>query len=328
MPGIAWYVARVCILAVILAVGLVWRFRQPLTTGPIIAIGQGAAARANQLHGRTSRWAKQHHGHSQPSETSSTVQPAPRPFAAERDSTKGQCSEVPKATRPTSFGDPELLAYARAKRAPTNCPPGQKRNNAASCCVLYNCSGEHTHCADILFDILSYTADFLEQNNLEYYVTYGTLLGAVRDRDVIPWTGDIDLVVPMKSMLALLDADPETTPLLHGLRFSKELTGGIYPLIRGCHTAIHNSSHKPGNTMRYLDIYSSGWIEQYSKTINYSNMFRREHPQYVEIRGRKFPGPFPAEEFLDACYGPTWRTPAMKKDEHGGNTHARPAYKP
>ena len=48
----------------------------------------------------------------------------------------------------------------------------------------------------IEFNILCEFADFCSQNNLKYYLGYGTLLGAARHKGFIPWDDDIDVLMP------------------------------------------------------------------------------------------------------------------------------------
>jgi len=43
----------------------------------------------------------------------------------------------------------------------------------------------------ILFDI----TEFLENNNIDYHLEGGTLLGIVRDNDLLPWDHDVDLSI-------------------------------------------------------------------------------------------------------------------------------------
>lgn len=50
----------------------------------------------------------------------------------------------------------------------------------------------------IALDILVEFAKFCEAHSLKYYLTYGTLIGAVRHKGYIPWDDDIDVWMPRK----------------------------------------------------------------------------------------------------------------------------------
>ena len=48
------------------------------------------------------------------------------------------------------------------------------------------------------FEILQHWTQILKQNNIEYILAYGSLLGAMQDGDVIPYDSDIDVLVDHK----------------------------------------------------------------------------------------------------------------------------------
>lgn len=49
---------------------------------------------------------------------------------------------------------------------------------------------------DMLFETLSEVVRVVTEASTSYFVAYGTAIGAVRDRDLIEWDTDVDLLVP------------------------------------------------------------------------------------------------------------------------------------
>ena len=57
----------------------------------------------------------------------------------------------------------------------------------------------------IEFDILKMFDVFCKENNIRYFLAFGTLLGAVRYKKFIPWDDDVDVLVPREDYDRLLN---------------------------------------------------------------------------------------------------------------------------
>lgn len=57
---------------------------------------------------------------------------------------------------------------------------------------------------DIEFEILKMFDAFCKENNIRYFISHGTLLGAIRYKGFIPWDDDVDLLIPREDYNRLL----------------------------------------------------------------------------------------------------------------------------
>lgn len=57
----------------------------------------------------------------------------------------------------------------------------------------------------VALDILSKIADICDEQNFRYYLMYGTMIGAIRHKSLIPWDDDIDIMMPQDDYENLLD---------------------------------------------------------------------------------------------------------------------------
>lgn len=81
-------------------------------------------------------------------------------------------------------------------------------------------------------DILKVFHAFCAENNIRYFISHGTLLGAIRYKGFIPWDDDLDVLVPRKDYNRLLNIyqNSERYQL-----FSHERTPGyLYPYAKFC----------------------------------------------------------------------------------------------
>jgi len=146
--------------------------------------------------------------------------------------------------------------------------------------ALYN---KKTMNNDIQKENLLLLKEFLESQNIRYYIDCGTLLGAVRDKDLIKGDTDADVMISKASV--------------------EELRSKIYLLEKQGFISFRNSRWwLPMSLLRkgeYIDIYSFWWHIPF-ETIDYPFL------------GTFFPVPKFYEEYLTEAYR-NWKVPSNDK---------------
>ena len=153
-------------------------------------------------------------------------------------------------------------------------------------------------------ELLFKTKELLDEAGISFMLAYGTLLGAIREKDFIKHDPDIDLIVDDEEKLF------NTLPQLHekGLRLVRAKSRAYYSFRM--------------NGPIYIDLYILSPVENfpwkyYCVRVEYSYLpakFFREK-QTIDFLGKDFQCPKNPERLIRYMYGKNWRTPAGK-DSH------------
>lgn len=108
-----------------------------------------------------------------------------------------------------------------------------------------------------ILHVFKFTVRFLEQHGLRYVACGGTVLGAVRHRDFIPWDDDIDIYMPRKDYERLLDLKQEARR--EGFDVLSLRDKGYYlpfAKVSDMHTTLWEQKEFPFVMGVYVDIFA------------------------------------------------------------------------
>lgn len=163
-----------------------------------------------------------------------------------------------------------------------------------------------------LYDLLESTHSLLKELDIKYWITCGSLLGAVRHQSIIPWDDDIDLAMMESEIPRLWENRDKFKPL--GLQLVKYKFG--FKVFHLDSPPIPNQNHH----YPFLDIFvMTRDIINGKDAVAYKNLeYRKEYPEhffvdelypFTEYRLGKYilPGPGKNKPFLDRVYGNDWK---------------------
>lgn len=111
----------------------------------------------------------------------------------------------------------------------------------------------------VLLELLSVIDGICRENNLRYYLFYGTLLGAIRDGGFIPWDDDADVVMPREDYEKLLSLPVSKWPDGYFLQspYSEKYGRFAFSKLRKNNTACIDPHHRHIKMHQgiFLDIF-------------------------------------------------------------------------
>lgn len=129
-------------------------------------------------------------------------------------------------------------------------------------------------------------ADILDRHNIKYFITFGTLLGAVRHSGFIPWDDDIDLFLfddEYEEAISYLEQEMPDDTVVHNQN-TDPIYWAAWSKIRDVNSRTYTSKYPDDNAYKYtgvnVDLYrlkrvARGGIELYRKKENIEFLIRK-----------------------------------------------------
>ena len=162
--------------------------------------------------------------------------------------------------------------------------------------------------------MLEYVDELLKPAGIPYYVDHGTLLGLIRDGDLLAWDDDLDLSVPEEFTAATLravQAGRAALPHAAELEWTAEtIVDADLDRILGVVLSYPEENRlklKKFAVSLWFMFRQDGQIRQYINSA--PDSFFEGHDE-LTYRGRTFPIPKHAEQYLESHYG-DWRVPVQ-----------------
>jgi SAM-dependent methyltransferase len=159
-------------------------------------------------------------------------------------------------------------------------------------------------------ELMKHVSDLLDalgtKCGVPAYIAYGTLLGAVRNGQLIGYDNDVDLAY-VASHETPVDIARES------FRIQRTLTEQGWLVRRGSGSRLNVRLLMEDGSGRHIDIFTAFWIgDTFHTAIDIGCRLSRDDVlpvSYVDLCGHRVPAPADPEAMLAAAYGESWRVP-------------------
>ncbi|NLV89712.1 MAG: hypothetical protein GX021_10185 [Tissierellia bacterium] len=152
---------------------------------------------------------------------------------------------------------------------------------------------------DLAKRTLLFIIDLFDANDITYFIDYGTLLGIVRDGDIIPWDDDIDISVyshDMNKIISLLTDNTEKFPLNEKLEWEGNISYKSNGLLNSI-TMTFNSNNDLGIKHFTIDISANHFEDGFAyQSVSYAPERFFKSVQHINYMGRMVSVPYDYEE--------------------------------
>ena len=132
----------------------------------------------------------------------------------------------------------------------------------------------------IELDLLNKLRTFCDEHNLQYFLSNGTLLGAVKYQGFIPWDDDIDILIPRKDYDILIEKFEDFGN--YKLFSHERVSGYAFPFAKLCDMTTRKEETNNNNGVELgvdidifpLDMWNDDAIKQAKKQMNTMTMLR------------------------------------------------------
>lgn len=185
---------------------------------------------------------------------------------------------------------------------------------------------------ELIFPILKTLCRTLEENNIRYFLAGGTLLGAVRDGEIIKHDKDFDIDILAEDearVLALAECLEHKGVTIRkksrtGVRTLEDGSVQEYIILHSNITVFHKTQH--AGDISVFTIFNDG----IARRLNNCNMLYNakmsipawyyEQSTPVYLHGEQFSAPRSPELILRKIYGEDWQTP-LKPGQYAPGRH-------